>query len=382
MNAGGVETWLLQVLRHIDRDRFQFDFCTFGPEPGLLAPDVEALGGKILRCPRDVNVWTFSRRFRRILRDGNYQIAHSHVQFFSGALLRWAKAEGVPIRIAHSHNTSDGRLNTGMRRFYRRLMKSWIDRYATYGLAASSAAAVALFGENWQADGRFRVLHYGIDLHLFQDPVDRRQVPKELGIPADAPVVGHVGRFDPQKNHRFLLDVARETLKRRPDVHFLLVGDGPLRVEIEALARGMGLSGKTHFVGIRTDVPRLMRGAMDLFVFPSIYEGLGIALLEAQAAGLPCLISDAVPAEVAISPSSAEFLALSSGAQYWARRIVTVLAQKRRAADPGECSKISTHFSIQRSVRELTEIYGSQPECARMRSAVTLGSDTYSSNPR
>jgi glycosyltransferase involved in cell wall biosynthesis len=249
MNPGGVETWLMHALRNIDRNTFHMDFCTFGTEAGLYAGEADELGSIVLRCSKSANLWSFRRRFRRILREGSYQIAHSHVHLFSGALLRWAKAEGVPIRIAHSHNTSDGRPNTGMRRFYRRLMKSWIDRYATHGLAASSAAAVALFRENWQADGRFRVLHCGIDLHPFQEPVDRRKVLKELGIPADALVVGHVGRFDPQKNHRFLLDVARETLKRRPDVHFLLVCDGPLRVEIEALARGDGPVGQNSLCG-------------------------------------------------------------------------------------------------------------------------------------
>jgi glycosyltransferase involved in cell wall biosynthesis len=360
MNPGGVETWLMHALRNIDRNTFHMDFCTFGTEAGLYAGEADELGSIVLRCSKSANLWSFRRRFRRILREGSYQIAHSHVHLFSGALLRWAKAEGVPIRIAHSHNTSDGRPNTGMRRFYRRLMKSWIDRYATHGLAASSAAAVALFRENWQADGRFRVLHCGIDLHPFQEPVDRRKVLKELGIPADALVVGHVGRFDPQKNHRFLLDVARETLNRRPDVHFLLVGDGPLRVEIEALARGMGLSGKTHFAGIRTDVPRLMRGAIDVFLFPSLWEGLPLTVIEAQAAGLRCILSEAVTSEACILPEQSIRLPLSEGVEKWAVETIQALQKRKICCDAALQAVAESDFSIERS--RLSDFYSTAAE--------------------
>src|ERR1700732_4935953 len=259
-DPGGVETWLLNVLKYIDREQFQLDFCTFGSSAGVNAEEVERLGGKILRCPKGGNLWVFRNRFRQILREGNYDVVHSHVHLFSGALLRWAKAEGVPVRIAHSHNTHDGRPNTSARRLYRKVMRSWINRYATHGLAASKPAARELFGADWQLDSRFRVLHCGIDLKPFWEPMSLEKIRAELGIPPDAPVVGHVGRFDPQKNHRFLLEIAGEILKRRKDVHFLLVGDGPLRPEIEDRARAEGIADKMHFVGSRTDVPRLMRG--------------------------------------------------------------------------------------------------------------------------
>ena len=329
MNPGGVETWLLNVLRHIDRKQFQLDFCTFGPRAGLHAEEVERLGGKILRCPKGPNLASFRRRFRTILREGNYDVVHSHVHLFSGALLRWAKAEGVPVRIAHSHNTHDGRANTPVRHFYRRAMRSWINRYATHGLAASKPAASELFGEKWQSDGRFRVLYYGIDLEPFQEPVSREEIRAELGIPLAAAVVGHVGRFDPQKNHRFILEMARDILRKRPDVHFVLVGDGPLRREMEAKASAEGIADKMHFVGSRTDVPRLMRGGMDVFVFPSLWEGLPIALIEAQAAGLRCLVSDRVPEETALSRESVEFLSLTRGESYWAARVVQCLDAPR-----------------------------------------------------
>jgi glycosyltransferase involved in cell wall biosynthesis len=357
MNPGGVETWLLDVLERIDRDHFQFDFCLCGAQAGVYAAEVERLGGRILRCPKRANLWSFRRRFRRVLREGNYDVVHSHVHFFSGALLRWAKAEGRPIRIAHSHNTNDGRSDSRARRCYRKLMKFWINRYSTHGLAASEPAAAELFGENWQTDGRFQVLHYGLDLHPFQKSPDRVTVRAELGIPPDVQVVGHVGRFDEQKNHRFFLEIADSVLKSRRDVHFLLIGDGPLRPEIERRVRQMGVSREIHFVGVRTDVPRLMLAAMDLFLFPSLYEGLGICLLEAQAAGLRCLVSDTVPKEVVRVPGSVGFLALSSGKDFWSTNVIHGLDAGRLGSVRVLSAEIQDKFSMQQSMRHLMGLY-------------------------
>ena len=223
-------------------------------------------------CPIGRNLWSFRKRFRGILRRGKYDIVHSHVTLFSGVVLRWAKAEGVPVRIAHSHTSRDDRSDTLARRCYRKLMKSWIAQNATHGLAASRLCAAELFGRGWEKDGRFRVLHCGIDLRPFGEPIVREEVRRELGIPLDAIVVGHVGRFVPAKNHRFLLEIAGEISKMRPHIHFLFVGDGPLRPEIETRAGAMGFNGNMHFTGSRTDVPRVMRGGMDV-LHPSLALG-------------------------------------------------------------------------------------------------------------
>jgi glycosyltransferase involved in cell wall biosynthesis len=357
LDPGGTETWLLNTLKHIDRDLLEFHFCTFGPQPGLFAGEVERFGGRILPCPRGQNPWSFGRRFRKILREGKYDAVHSHVTLFSGAVLRWAYAERVTMRIAHSHATRDDKPSTQARRYYRRTMKSWIDRYATHGLAVSKSAAANLFGQNWESDGRFRVLHCGIDLQPFQVPVARDQVRTDLGLPIGVPVFGHVGRFHLQKNHPFLLEVFGEIQKRIPHAHFLLVGDGPLRGQIEARSKAMGLSSKMHFVGIRTDVPRLMRGGMDVFIFPSIFEGLPIAVLEAQAAGLCCLISSSISREVAAGPEVVAFMDLSATPRDWAEQSVQLLERERVA----ECIALQTiagsPFSVQHCIKNLARIY-------------------------
>ena len=359
VDPGGVETWLLSILKYIDRDSLDFHFCTLGAKAGLYANEIERLGGRVLPCPKSLNLWSFRNSFRKLLREGKYDVVHSHVYLFSGALLRWAKEEGIPVRIAHSHSSRDDRRDSQVRRCYRGLMRSWISSNATCGFAVSKLAASELFGENWETDSRFRILHCGIDLNAFQEPIDRNAVRRELGLPLDAPVVGHVANFLPAKNHSFVLGVATQVLKSRPNIHFLLVGDGPLRHVIRERAAAMGLSSRMHFVGTRTDVPRLMRGAMDLYLFPSINEGFGLTLLEAQAAGLGCLASDTVPREVSCIPGYVEFLPLSAGPEYWANQAISRLDMPRSERVSIPTNVAPSRISIHHSVRDLTSVYSS-----------------------
>ena len=359
MDYGGIETWLMHVLRHINRTKFQFDFCYTKPEPGAYALEIEALGGRMVACLlKKSNPLSFARRFRSVLREGRYDVVHSHVHHFSGFVVRLAHQEQVPVRIAHCHNTSDGKGSGPSRILYHALMKHWIRKYATHGLAASQDAARALFGPNWQSDPRFRVLHCGIDLEPFRQEVSREPVRQELGIPLDAPVVGHVGRFVPQKNHTFLLEIAAEVVKLRTEVRFLLVGDGPLRPQIQAMARDLGIEKNVIFTGARPDVPRLMLGAMDLFVFPSLWEGLGIVLVEAQAAGLRCVCSDAVPPEAAVVPDVVRYVRLSAGAGEWAAFVLRTL-EYGRLREAGALELIAKgDFNVQKSCQDLIGLYG------------------------
>ena len=358
MDYGGVETWLMHVWRQIDRTKFQFDFCYTEPTPGAYAPEIESLGGRMVACPLEKsNPIDFARRFRALLREGRFDIVHSHVHHFSGFVLRLAQREAVPARIAHSHSTSDGKVSLPSRILYRTLMKYWIRKHATHGLAASATAAAALFGPDWESDPRFRVVHCGIDLEPFRQNVSRAEVRSEFGIPEDAPVVGHVGRFMPPKNHAFLLEIAAEAIKRRPEVYFLLVGDGPLRPEMQAKARELGIEKNVIFTGVRADVPRLMLGAMDLFVFPSLWEGLGIVLVEAQAAGLRCVVSDAVPSDAVIVPGMATCLPFNRGVVPWVEIVLGHLDKPTRSPLAALQAVAATDFEIERSTRRLLSLY-------------------------
>jgi glycosyltransferase involved in cell wall biosynthesis len=305
MNAGGVETWLLRVLRRIDRRQLDMDFLVHDERPGLYDDEIRRLGSAVICCPCPRRPWRFARSFGRVLHEhGPYDAIHSHVHQYSGFVLKLARSAGIARRIAHSHNDRAA-AGSGMglwRRAYVAISRHWLRRHATAHLACSRSAGVSLFGPLWPTDCRARVVHCGIDLAEFATPADGAAVRKELGLAPDAFVLGHVGRFFPQKNHRFLLDIAAEAARREPRVRLLLSGEGPLRAEIDAQAAALGLGDRVTTLGVRRDVPRLL-AAVDVFVFPSLWEGLPLAVLEAQAAGLPCVVSDRVTTEAdAIGP--------------------------------------------------------------------------------
>jgi len=324
MNRGGAETWLMHVLRHIDRDRFRMDFLVHTTQPGGYDDEIRALGSKVIPCPHRPAPWAYAARFKRILRQhGPYDIVHAHSAHFSGYMLRLAHQAGVPVRMAHSHNdTAIPDRNARTRsRLCLRVMNWWIRRHATVGLAASGKAAAALFGPDWQADPRWRILHYGIDPAPFGEAVSSVEVRAELGIPANAFVIGHVGRFDEQKNHAFLVDIFAEVARQEPQARLLLVGGGALRPSIEEKAERLRMADRVVFAGVREDVPRLMRGAMDVFVFPSLYEGLPIAGIEAQAAGLPFVLSDVITEEMDVVTPLLRRVSLSQPARAWAEAV-------------------------------------------------------------
>lgn len=361
MNRAGVETWLMHILRHINRDRFQMDFLVHTDKPCVYGDEIRALGSKIIPCLSPSNPWLYARNFKQILRKhGPYDVVHSHIHHFSGYVLWLAKQAGVPVRIAHSHiDSSPLEAKAGWRRrLYLAGMKTLINRNATLGLGCSHIANLDLFGHDREADFHSHILYYGIDLTPFQESIDTAKVRTELDIPADAFVVGHVGRFQEQKNHRFLLEIFAEVAKREPQSYLLLVGEGPLRSSIEQQAFQMGLRNRIIFAGSRPDVYKLMLGAMDVFLFPSLCEGLGLVLIEAQAAGLPCLISDVIPEEADVVHPLIQRLSLLRPANVWSD--AGLAAQSKKLAIP-QCEALDiiaqSDFDIQTSLNKLSDFY-------------------------
>jgi glycosyltransferase involved in cell wall biosynthesis len=367
MHQGGIETWLMHILRNIDRDLFQIDFMVHFPEAYEYNDEIHSLGCRIIVSPH-INWkrwWTYGVNFQQILREyGPYDVVHSHIDLASGNIVRLAKYAGVPVRIAHSHNDkSQLRAKAGWKdRFLGTLLKFWIAHYATIGLACSRDAAADMFGWRWQSDRRWQILYYGLDLTPFQAKVEPAQVRAELGIPQDAFVIGHVGRFAPQKNHQFLVKIAAEIAKQEPKMRLLLVGTGSLRSEIEDKLAQLGLTDKVIFAGTRSDVPRLMLGAMDVFLFPSLHEGLGLVLIEAQAAGLPCILSNAIPEEADLVQPLMNRLSLSQPASEWAE--VTLGQQKAnlpiKQSEALLILQKDSSFGIEKCTKNLTDIYSNE----------------------
>jgi glycosyltransferase involved in cell wall biosynthesis len=363
LDRAGAETWLMHVLRHIDRESFRFDFVVHSDRPGAYDDEVRALGGRIYPCLNHQNPLRYARNFKAILRQiGPVDVVHSHVHDFSAFVLRIAHQAGVPIRIAHSHlHTSllEARASVP-RRLYLRLMKRWLHAHATDGIAVSEKAAYSYFGPNWRDDPRWRLLYCGIDLAQFEGDVDRDAIRASLGLPRNAFVVGHVGRFDAQKNHTFLIDVFRELLQRSPESVLLSIGSGSLKKSIEHKAEQLGIRDRILFLENRPDVPRLMRGSMDVLAFPSHFEGLPLVLLESQAAGLPCLMSDTIAEETTVIPALVRRFPLSRPAAAWAEKLIAL----RQAADvPSSAAAkdlmAESPFNIEAGVASLESFYRS-----------------------
>ena len=323
MNRGGLETMIMNYYRHIDRSRLQFDFLVHRSNMADYDEEILSMGGKIYRLsplnPLDPRYLRSLDTF--FAEHKEYRIVHCHLDCMAGIPLKYAKKHGVPVRIAHSHNSNQTKdAKYILKLFYKRN----IVKYANRLFACGDDAGKWMFGTD-----DFTVLNNAIDAAVYSYSVETaRAVRAELGICCDAVVVGHVGRFCPPKNHSFIIRVFAEVLKKRPDAVLLLVGEGELRADAEKLVGELGIRRNVIFTGLRSDVPRLLQ-AMDVFLFPSVYEGLPLSIVEAQAAGLPCLISDKVPIECK-KTDLVQQMSLEESPEVWADAVLSVANNQRK----------------------------------------------------
>jgi len=355
LQKGGVETWLLNVLQHIDRERFEFTFGLTTENEGAYGPLARELGARFTACP--IRKPGFSKEFRQLLRQERFDIVHSHIYLASGLVLRVAKNANVPVRIAHGHTTSDGHEFSIQRWLYRKLMRGLIDRYATLGLGGSIAIMPGLFGKNWEKKDNREVLYYGINLDVFDREFNREHIRKQFSIPVNARVVGHVGGFRPAKNHTFLLEVAKQVFKMTDDVYFVLRGEGSLKNYIEEKIHKLGIGSRIIMSAPVDSIADLMVGGMDMFILPSIWEGLPLVLMEAQAAGLQILASEAVTREISVVDGAVRFEPLEAGAEKWAHAILELLDKERLNQKESLAKVKSSPFSINNSTNALAKIY-------------------------
>ncbi len=360
LDPGGVERWLLDTVRLRGDSPWRFDFCLLGPERGAYAPRVEALGCRVLHCRLTPRA-TFPARLLALLRRERFEVVHSHVHHFSGVVLAVARAAGVAVRAAHSHTleTRDHNRETlaamrAGRQLYRRAMQGLLAGSMTQGFACTAGAA-GLAGEGLR--GRFRIVPCGVDIEAFRRARPARaELRRRFGIPEDAPVVGHVGRLAEEKNQAFLLRTMARLLSRAPRARLLIAGGGGLRTELEETAQRFGLRPRVVFTGPRDDVSELL-GACDAFALPSLLEGLPAAVLEAQAAGLPCVVSEQTPAEAIVLPGHVERVALSRGTEGWADVLGGAL-ERPRWDGRDACRRLrQSGFDVATSFETLTGAY-------------------------
>lgn len=347
MGRGGLETMLMNYYRHIDRSKVQFDFLVHRDFEADYDKEILKLGGKIYRFPKLI---PWSSKYKQRLKEffiehPEYKIVHVHQDCLSSVALQCAKESNVPIRIAHSHTSGqDKNIKYLIKKHY---MKE-IPFYATDLLACGERAGDWMFGGD-----PYEVVPNAVDVEKYvYSSVKAEQVRKSLGLRKDI-VVGHVGRFDSAKNQAFLVDIFAECIKLLPNIKLLLIGDGDEKKEIENKVQRLGLKDKVIFTGVRTDVNELLQ-AMDIFVFPSLYEGLPVTMIEAQAAGLPCVISDHVPSECIVTTDLVTVKKLDESAAEWARYIITHVRDKR--SDHSDEIK-TAGYDIRSSAKQLEEFY-------------------------
>ena len=294
--------------------------------------------------------WAYYRFFRK----HKYDIVYADTENPMRAIhLLMARFAGVKVRVIHSHNTG---MQTTSRLSYKiaRVVKKLFPLSATHYFACSDLAAEWLFTRDVFENKRYRVLKNGVDLNRFSfSTVSRKAIREKLGIPEDTLLLGHVGRFMPQKNHSFLLDVFVGVAARRNDARLMLIGDGALRSEAEKKARELGIADQVLFIGNVQNVNDYLH-AMDMFIMPSLFEGLPVTGIEAQAAGLPCIFSETITRELGIT-DLAEYLPIDKGPDAWVERICRQNAAAPRRIMDEEI--IRAGYSIDNTAAQLREFY-------------------------
>lgn len=320
MHRAGLETMLMNYYRHINRDNIQFDFLVH--RTGTFAYDEEilSLGGKIYHVP-PIALKEFPSYLKALhsffSEHSAYPIVHCHLDALSGFALHAAKEAGIPVRIAHSHNNG---FEKDFKLPFRLVAKKLIPKSATHYWGCSQEALQFLFGSKLSSGPNAKVIPNAIDPDSFRFNLNiRKKMRLELGID-DCFVLGNIGRLCYQKNQEFLLDIFHSVLQKRPKSALLLVGGGKDENHLRAYAQSLHIQDSVYFLGVRRDIPDLMQ-AMDFFVLPSRFEGLGIVLIEAQAAGLPCLASDKVSSEANLT-GTVMFYPLSCSPEQWGEQIL------------------------------------------------------------
>jgi len=360
LTRGGLETWLMDVVRNTDRNQLQIDVCVTSPAPGAYEDEFKGLGGRVLKCylnPR--NPLSFYLRLKQLLKQEKYDVVHSHCYYFSGVVLRAAAKAGIRKRVAHIHPAVDHKIDKPFRGFYTWYMKRWIEQYGTNFVGPTKASLEGFWGKDWEEDSQKRVIYNGIKIERFIQPVSKQQVHRLLGVPEDGKIVLDVSRFVPHKRHEFLVRVAEIVLSKRQNVYFLLIGDGPLKEKIITQVRTKAIYKNFRFLSGIPNIDEYIMAA-DLFVFPSCNEGFGIVLIEAAAAGLKIIAQDipGVREAVKVCPD-AILLSLDTPADEWARILLETLELPHISESHRQRRLKEFYFTIENSIANLKEVYNS-----------------------
>jgi len=366
-NGQATENWLFQIMRHLVAlgERVDWTFYATLGRPGAMDDAMRALGGKIKYSPVPLqNKLTFLRELRKFIYEGNYDILHSHHDIVSAVYI--LASLGLPLkkRIVHIHNTSlsiptpSFLKNALLHEPMRQACLNWADNV----VGVSSAALEAFLGRSRQKKNRDVIIHCGIDTAPFHtEPPYRLDFLKSLGLPNNVRVLLFVGRMIEYKNPCFVIDVLTRASKFDPNICAIFAGSGPLEDEVNAMARRNSLENRVKVLGWRDDIPSLMRSS-DMLIWPGLEEpkeGLGLVVVEAQAAGLPVLMSLSVPDEAIVVPNLVKVLPLQAGIDVWAENILEVIYRRPQNKRVALAMVESSSFSIAQSSDNIQKLYNS-----------------------
>lgn len=310
LRLGGLETVAVNYMKFSDTNKYEFTYLVYGEEVGELENEILERKGKIIRVEKPTNLLKFFKQvFNVISSTGPYDVVHSHPLFNSGIIITAAYYAGVPKRIVQAHSSQKNKKNSFIKIIYQYIMRKLINKYSTHFIAVSKEAGHFVFGEE-KFEERGIIIKNGIDVEKYRyNELIRKTIREKFNIKKTDIILGHVGTMNTVKNQEFLIKLMDIISQKKSDYKLLLVGDGPNFKNIHKLVNELNLSNYVILAGMQKNVHEILQ-AMDIYLFPSLYEGMPLALLEAQSASLPCIVSDAITTE-AILNKNIELLPLN-----------------------------------------------------------------------
>ena len=330
MDRAGAETMIMNLYRALDKTKFQFDFLVFSPEEGDYDIEIKELGGRIYVINASNPIQRLIKIVSFLKSNKQYTIVHAHTLLSIGFHLLAAKLAGVKQRIAHAHSTNDAKNTTVLGKLYKQFSLRLINHCATHYLACGNEVAQFLFP--WRKN--ILILPNSIDLHLFSQIKcnAKSYLTESFQLKDEYLKIIQIGRLIEIKNHKFSLQIASSLKEKGVPFKMFFIGQGELYEEIDIEIRNRNLSNEVILTGVRNDISKIMSGA-DIMIMPSLHEGFPVVLVEAQAIGLPSLVSDSVANEVDLNVGLVEFESLESDVQDWTKKIIEMVEKPKESSE-------------------------------------------------
>ncbi|MCJ8007992.1 glycosyltransferase family 1 protein [Lederbergia wuyishanensis] len=361
LNCGGAETRIMDIYKQIDRNKIQFDFVAFTDGPYYYEKEIKELGGRIfiVRNPRKSLIGHVLDLYKIMKKEGPFQAVHAHTSYHGGIVMIAARFAGIRFRICHARTTSSISTSSPIRKLILSLGRKLISTNATSFLAVSKSAGIFLFGKKNVANNRVKIVPNSINIEKYMciNELDSEKLRSHLGIPKTSIVIGHVGRFEKMKNHNFIIDIFKEIINTGIEAKLVLVGEGSLVHDIKEKVARQNIEDHVIFTGLRNDVPNIMK-MLDILVMPSLYEGLPGTVLEAQAAGTPCVLSENITKEVDMGLGLVTFLNLSLSSKEWGKSILDFSSHKKLKKQEIYLAFQQKRFTLEYTVNSFKNVYG------------------------